>query len=43
MDRCAARAGHLVVVDGSAGKTWEEKIYRREESVDGRTIAVWGM
>ena len=43
MDRCAARTGHLVVFDRSEGKAWKEKIYRREESVDGRTIAVWGV
>ena len=43
MDRCAARAGHLVVFDRSEGKTWKEKVYRREESADGRTISVWGM
>ena len=43
MDRCAARTGHLVVFDRSEGKAWKEKVYRREESVDGRTIAVWGV
>ena len=43
MDRCAAQAGHLVVFDRSADKQWDEKIFRREESVDGRTITVWGM
>ncbi|MCE2515877.1 MAG: AAA family ATPase [Acidobacteria bacterium] len=43
MDRCAAREGHLVVFDRAEGKAWEEKMYCREESVDGRTIAVWGM
>ena len=42
MDRCAAREGHLVVFDRS-GKSWEEKIFRRPESVGGRTITVWGM
>ena len=43
MDRCAAHAGHLVIFDRSEGKRWEEKIYRREEPRDGRTIVVWGM
>ena len=41
-DRCAVREGHLVVFDRS-GKSWEEKIFRRTESVEGRTITVWGM
>ncbi len=43
MDRCGARAGHLVVFDRTEGKSWEDKIFRREESPDGRTITVWGM
>ena len=42
MDRCAAREGHLVVFDRS-GKSWEEKIFRRAESVEGRATTVWGM
>ena len=42
LDRCAAREGHLVVFDRS-GKSWEDKIFRRAGSVEGRTIAVWGM
>ena len=42
VDRCAAREGHLVVFDRS-GKSWEEKIFRRLESVEDRTITVWGM
>ncbi len=43
LDRCAAGEGHLVVFDRSEGKAWEEKIFRRKEDVNGRTIAVWGM
>ena len=43
MDRCDAEAGHLVVFDRREGRSWEEKVFRREESVDGRTITVWGM
>ena len=44
MDRCASPTGHLVVFDRREGKTWEQKIFRREESSpDGRTITVWGM
>ena len=43
MDRCAAESGHLVVFDRSEGRTWDEKIFRREESApDGRAITVWG-
>ena len=43
MDRCAAGEGHLVVFDRSEGKPWVEKIFRRAEPVDGRTVTVWGM
>ncbi|MCY4028961.1 MAG: AAA family ATPase [Acidobacteria bacterium] len=43
MDRCAAQAGHLVVFDRRPDRSWDEKLFRREESVDDRTITVWGM
>ena len=44
MDRCEADSGHLVVFDRTEGKTWKEKVFRREEAVpDGRTVTVWGM
>ena len=43
MDRCDAGAGHLVVFDRRAGRSWEEKVFRREESAGGRTVTVWGM
>ena len=42
MDRCGAESGHLVVFDRGAGKSWEEKIFRREESLNGKTVTVWG-
>ena len=43
MDRSAAEAGHLVVFDRTEGRSWEDKVFRREETADGRTITVWGM
>ena len=43
MDRCGAESGHLVVFDLDGGRSWEEKIYRRAEEHEGRTITVWGM
>ena len=43
MDRCGADSGHLVVFDLDAKRSWEEKLFRREETVEGRTITVWGM
>ena len=44
MDRCGAESGHLVVFDRSPSRTWEEKIFRREESAGGDApVTVWGV
>lgn len=43
MDRSGCRAGNLVIFDPDPAKPWEDKVFRREESVDDRTIVVWGM
>ena len=44
MDRCAAREGHLVVVDRGEGKRWEDKVFqRRMTSRHGIAVDVWGM
>ena len=43
LDRCAAQAGHLVIFDRTAGKRWDDKIFRRAESSGDRAITVWGM
>ena len=44
MDRCAAAAGHLVVIDRAPGKSWDEKVFhRRTKSRRGVAIDVWGM
>ena len=43
MDRCGADSGHLVVFDTRPGRSWEERLYRREETVDGKSITVWGV
>ncbi len=42
MDRCAAHTGHLVVFDRRADRSWDEKIFRRDATRDGRPITVWG-
>ena len=42
MDKCGAESGHLVIFDRDESKPWEEKLYRREESLDGRPVTVWG-
>jgi len=43
MDRCGAEEGHLILFDRRPDKTWEEKIFRREEDVGRKQIVVWGM
>ena len=43
LDRLGSEAGHLVVFDRDPEKSWEEKIYRRTEDYEGKTITVWGM
>ena len=44
MDRCAAEAGHLVVIDQREGRSWEEKVFRQpRRSKGGMTVEVWGM
>ena len=42
MDKCRGESGHLVIFDRDGSKPWEEKIYRREESLGGRAVTVWG-
>ena len=43
MDHCAAAEGHLVLFDRTEGKSWDDKVYRREETEGGAPVAVWGM
>ena len=43
MDRCRAGSGHLVVFDRAGSKPWDEKPYRRGESLGGRPVTVWGV
>jgi hypothetical protein len=43
MDRSGAEAGHLVIFDRSQQRSWEEKIFIREEIYQGQAIKVWGM
>ncbi|HPE74094.1 MAG TPA: ATP-binding protein [Candidatus Competibacter sp.] len=43
LDHCKAELGYLVIFDRVPGKPWEERLFRREIAVRGRTVAVWGM
>ena len=42
-DRCGADEAHLVIFDRTPGKAWEEKLFQRAETSQGRPITVWGM
>jgi hypothetical protein len=42
-DRTGAPEAHLVIFDRRAGRTWEEKIFRRVETHSGKQVVVWGM
>ena len=35
--------GHLVIFDRRVGKTWEEKIFHKVETVGDCTLQIWGM
>ena len=43
MDLCGSYEGHLVIFDRSDKRSWDEKIFSREESAGDRSIIVWGM
>ena len=42
VDKCGTESGHLVIFDRDESKPWTEKLYRREESLNGRRVTVWG-
>ncbi len=42
MDRCDAHSGHPVIFDRDVAKPWDERIFRCEETLEGRTATVWG-
>ena len=43
LQRCAAAEGHLVVFDRRPERTWDAKIFRREETGGAAPVTVWGM
>jgi len=42
MDTSQATEGHLVIFD-TQEKTWEEKIYHKQEFIGKKIITVWGL
>ncbi len=43
MDRYGVVEGHLVIFDRTTGVSWDDKIFRREESMGAAKVTVWGM
>ncbi|MBF0235443.1 MAG: ATP-binding protein [Desulfamplus sp.] len=43
MDRCGCQTGHLIIFDRSISKTWDEKIFVKEELYKNKAVTVWGM
>ena len=43
MDIYGCTEGWLVIFDRRAGIKWEDKIYTKKESVDGKTITLIGV
>jgi hypothetical protein len=42
MDKVGSNVGWLVIFDKDAEKSWDEKIYIREELADGKRVTVVG-
>ena len=43
VDRCAAEAGHLVVIDRRENRSWEEKVFHDRRRGGAVPVYVWGM
>ncbi|MEM7494969.1 MAG: ATP-binding protein [Myxococcota bacterium] len=44
MDTCGATEGHLILFDRRDGKSWDERIWTKQETApDGKNITVWAM
>ncbi|MCL2777246.1 MAG: AAA family ATPase [Polyangiaceae bacterium] len=42
-DKCHPDETHLIVVDPSEKRSWDEKVFVQERSADDRSITIWGM
>ncbi len=43
VERCAAEAGRLVVIDCRENRSWEEKLFHQRRSGGAAPVDVWGM
>ena len=42
-DRCGANEAYLILFDRRPARSWDERIWQRPESYNGRSISVWGI
>jgi hypothetical protein len=42
-DESNADESHLVICDERPGRSWDEKIFEREEKTGGRNVKIWGL
>jgi len=40
---CGADEAHLLIFERDGKKRWNDRIWEREETVDGRVVSLWGM
>lgn len=43
LDRCGAEDGHLIIFDRRPDRKWSEKIFRKTETIEGKSVTIWGM
>lgn len=43
MDICGTDDGHLIIFDRSKKRSWEEKVFRQQDTVKDKRVAIWGM
>ena len=43
MDRSGADSGHLLIFDLRRGKSWDDRLFRKEEVASGKSVTVWGI
>ena len=43
MDVANGTEGHLVIFDATSHKSWDEKIYHKQETIGDKVLWVWGM
>lgn len=43
MDTSQATEGHLLIFDRHSSKSWEDKIYHRQDTYQNKVIEVWGL